>query len=204
MKYASALLLLAGLLWATGAGAQPLYKSVGPDGRVTYSDTPPAPSMRIEKKLAGPPDRTEALPPELAEAVKKAPVTLYTTDKCVPCSDGRNLLNGRGIPFTEKTVHSNDDLAALRQAGGDQQLPLLTVGRQKQQGFEADGWHAALTTAGYPQTSQLPKTYRNPPAQSAAPQKPASEAKKAAAEQAGETGVRAAPPAGNAPPGFRF
>jgi len=203
----TSLLLAAGLLWMAGAHAQ-LYKSVGPDGRVTYSDTPPN-SAQIERTL---PNRTrpaDALPAALAEAHARHPVTLYTTDNCQPCSDGRALLQRRGIPFAEKTVHSNEDLAVLRKVGGDQQLPLLTVGNQRQQGFEADSWNATLGAAGYPETSQLPKSYQNPPAIAAAPPR-AAPAAQTAAQPAAEPGSAPGgatpppPPAGNAPPGFQF
>lgn len=203
-RASSSLLLAAGLLCAASAGAQ-LYKSVAPDGKVTYSDTPPPAAARVEKKLPNRTDGADTLPHGLAEAVKKSPVTLYTTDNCKPCAEGRTLLKQRGIPFSEKTVHSNDDLAVLRQAGGDQQLPLLKIGHQKQQGFEADGWHSALTNAGYPEASQLPKAYQYAAAVPAAPQQPVATPKPVVAEQAADGGARApAPPTGNAPPGFRF
>jgi hypothetical protein len=81
-----------------------LYKWVGEDGKVTYSDTPPPRSAKkVEKKsieISGP-DATD-LPFELADARKKNPVTLYTAANCVPCEEGRALLNARGIPFSEK------------------------------------------------------------------------------------------------------
>lgn len=198
----SLLLLFLGLGCTAGASAQ-LYKSIGPDGKVTYSDTPPATSQ-IEKKLTvrDTASASESLPYELAEAVKKNPVTLYTTTKCKPCDDGRKLLSSRGIPFAEKTVNTNDDLAVLHQAGGDQQLPLLTIGHQAQQGFDADTWNMALGALGYPEASKLPKTYHNPPAVAAAPPKPVPENK---VTQASESGTpQPAPPSGNAPPGFRF
>lgn len=199
----SFLFLLAG---TSGAQAQ-LYKWIGPDGKVTYSDTaPPASARQVETKSAifGNTGKID-LPYELSEAVKNNPVTLYTGDKCVPCDDGRKLLAARGIPFTEKTVSSNEDIARLKQAGGNAQLPLLIIGRNKQQGFESGGWGAALTAAGYPETSKLPGTYRNPPAEAAAPAPKPPAAKPVRSKQ---TATRAAgdslPATGNAPPGFRF
>jgi glutaredoxin len=183
-----------------------LYKSIGPDGKVIYSDTPPAEAKRVEaKSVALGEAGGRGLPYELSEAVKNSPVTLYTGAKCIPCDDGRKLLNTRGIPFTEKTVTSSEDVARLRQAGGDTQLPLLIVGRNKQQGFEAGGWGAALTAAGYPETSKLPRTYLNPPAEAAAPPVPTPVAAKPGNEQTATTQSNERPPAiGNAPPGFRF
>src|SRR5438445_7188128 len=162
MKLAAFLFSMAGLLASTGAQAE-LYKSIGPNGKVTYSDTPPASGTVIDKKsLASNSDGdASALPYELAQAQKNSPVTLYTSDKCTPCDDGRQLLNNRGIPFSEKTVTSNNDIARLKEIGGDSQLPLLLIGRSKERGFEPGAWNAALSAAGYPQNNQLPKTYRN-------------------------------------------
>ena len=36
------------------------------------------------------------------------PVTLYTSTNCAPCGAGRTLLASRGIPFSERTVATND------------------------------------------------------------------------------------------------
>lgn len=198
------------LLCVSSANAQ-LYKWVGPDGKVTYSDAPP-PSVatKVEtRSLTTSGVNTADLPYEVAEATKAHPVTLYTTRDCQPCDEGRKLLTERGIPFTEKTVNSNDDIAQYKQAGGDGQLPLLTVGKFRERAFEAGAWNNVLTTAGYPESSRLPKSYRNPPAQAAAPAAPAEEKRAPANAGANNTGSRPTatdlPPAiGNAPPGFRF
>lgn len=196
------------LLVAAGAQAQ-MYKWVGPDGKITYSDTPPPrAASRVEtKSLPDNAPSTSGLPFELAEAVKNSPVTLYTAGDCAPCEEGRKLLAGRGIPFSEKTVTSQEDLAKLRQLDSQERIPLLTVGRSKERGFEAGAWNAALTAAGYPRSNQLPKNYRQPAAQAVVPAS-------AAPEQAAsvpvdrpltETRSDALPPAvGNPPPGFRF
>jgi len=195
------------LLCAASAHAQ-LYKWVGPDGKVTYSDTPPPKTAaRVETKAALSSSLdTSNLPYELALAVKNHPVTLYTTKDCGACDEGRSLLSSRGIPFTEKTVNTPKDVAQFREAGGDGKLPLLAIGRIKERGFEASAWNNALTVAGYPASSVLPKSYRNPPAVAAAPQKPVP-----AKQEDTKTKAVVEPPAtdlppatGNAPPGFRF
>lgn len=208
MKRTLSWLSLLLLFGAASAHAQ-LYKWVGPNGKVTYSDTPPPPSAtQVEKKAAvGVDAGTAGLPYDLAEAVKNSPVTLYSTANCAGCDEGRRMLNNQGIPFTEKTVNTNDDLARLRQAGGDAQLPFLTIGRSKQSGYEHDTWMKVLVAAGYPETNKLPKTYRNPPAQPAAPVVQAATPEPgnpAAGRNASSPIEDVAPAAGNAPPGFRF
>lgn len=196
------------LLFTAGAQAQ-LYKWVGPDGKVTYSDTPPPrTASRVETKtLTDNVTSTTDFPFELAEATKNHPVTLYTTGNCAPCDEGRKLLTARGIPFSEKTVNSKEDIAKFRQIDSQSQMPVVTVGRNKELGFAAGAWNAALTAAGYPQTNKLPKSYRQPPAQAAAPAPTtAGNATSSNTEKpAAENRTDAPPPAtGNAPPGFRF
>ncbi len=195
--------LMITLLLSANTHAQ-LYKWVAPDGKITYSDTPPPSSVKkVEEKPLATGPSTVGLPYELAQAVKSSPVTLYTTAKCEACTDARNLLNTRGVPYTEKTVSNNEEIARLKQVGGDKQLPFATIGSQKQTGFNPELWDAALTSAGYPASSQLPKSYRNPAPESAAPKPKAAETRTA-------DNTSAAPPAdtqpatGNAPPGFRF
>lgn len=162
-------LLLPALFAAGGAQAQ-LYKSVGPDGKVTYSDTPPPVNQKlVEKRDLNSAIDTSNLPYELAQAVAQSPVVIYTGASCAPCNDGKNMLRSAGVPFTEKTVKSNEDIEKLKQAGGDTQLPLLLVGRQKLRGFSTEEWQSALTSAGYPSSNRLPAGYRYPPAESAAP-----------------------------------
>jgi glutaredoxin len=155
-------------LASLGASAQ-VYRIVGPDGKVTFSDKPPAdgqakpqvaPSVSMP---GGGADTSGALPFELRSAASRYPVTLYTGQGCGPCGGARSFLASRGIPYTERTVNSNEDAAALRKLSGDLRVPFLTIGSQQLRGFSETEWTQFLDAAGYPKTSQLPSNYRNPP-----------------------------------------
>ncbi len=206
--------LLMGAALSAGSAYAELYKSVGPDGKITYSDVPPPSAARIEKKaIASGGNVSPNLPYELAQAVAGNPVTLYTSAKCGPCDEGRQLLHKRGIPFQEKTVNSAADAAKLRQAtGAETGLPVLAIGRATQAGFDPTGWNSALSTAGYPAENRLPSNYRHPVAEAVAPMvntnasaKPASEAQeKAVTARAAPAVPKSAAPSGDAPQGFRF
>lgn len=197
------------LLCAVSAQAQ-LYRWVGPDGKVTYSDTPPPKTARqVEtKSLTTSSVNTANFPFELAEAVRNNPVTFYTTKDCAPCEEARQFLNGRGIPYKEKTVSTQEDIAQFRQVSSDGQLPVLAVGRAKESGYEPGAWRNALNNAGYPESSKLPKSYRNPPAEAAAPPPKLADKESKTAGNGSASGTQQAtdvpPPTGNAPPGFRF
>jgi len=163
--------LLSSLFLATAAHAQ-LYKSVGPDGKVTYSDQPPANQKQVEKKNLPGIAENNNFPPELAVVVAKNPVTLYSATACTPCNEGRTLLKAAGVPFSEKTVETAADQEKLKQVSGDTQMPLLVIANVKFRGFNSDTWKDAIAKAGYPSSSKLPKDYRYPAPEPASPPPP--------------------------------
>ncbi len=158
---------VAALLLAGATQAQTIYRVVGADGRVTFSDKLPAATDNATVLGAGGRPLTVtavALPAELRQLASKYPVTLYTASNCAPCNSGRDLLNGRGIPYAEKTVSTADDSDALQRISGGTSLPFLTIGSQQIKGYSDAEWTQFLDAAGYPKTSVLPASYRAPPA----------------------------------------
>lgn len=155
------LLLCLGL---SAAQAQAVYRIVGPDGRVTFSDVPPpkAAASATARPGADAAGGAPALPFALQQVASRYPVTLYTGENCGPCDSGRAYLRSRGIPFSERTVKSNEDVQALQRLAGDASLPLLTVGSQQLKGYSDVEWGQYLDAAGYPKTSQLPRGYEAP------------------------------------------
>lgn len=210
MKHARStamLLPVLGLL-ALPALAQSVYRIVGPDGRVTFSDQPPI-TEPTAKATAGAGAATGAaggqLPYELRQVSSRYPVTLYTSKECGPCNSGRNLLNARGIPYTEKTVTTAPDAEALKRLNSDGTLPFLTIGGQQIKGYSDGEWSQYLDAAGYPKQSQLPSGYQRPAPAPLVVIKPveAAAAKSPAPAAAGPAAVPVAPPVTN-PAGIRF
>ncbi len=165
--------------------AQQVWRIVGPDGRVTFSDKPPLEANAKVAPAAGSSSSSNqgggALPFELRQVASKYPVTLYTGANCTPCSTGRAMLASRGIPFTEKTVTTPEDAAALERLAGENSLPLLTIGAQQLKGYSDAEWTQFLDAAGYPRSSVLPVSYRPPAATPlVAVQRPAAETAAAA------------------------
>lgn len=188
--------------------AQGVYRIVGPDGRVTFSDQPPVVSANTTPaggKGATTNSGGGPLPYELRQVASRYPVTLYTSKECAPCNSGRNLLNARGIPYTEKTVTTDQDAEALKRLNGDGSLPFLTVGGQQIQGYSDGEWSQYLDAAGYPKQSQLPRSYQRPAPAPLVAVKPAETApsKRAAPAAASPAAVPVAPPVTN-PAGIRF
>jgi len=199
---------------ATGLHAQQVHRIVGPDGRVTYSDRPPAEASGSNTRIATTSEANSngALPYELRQIANRFPVTLYTADDCSPCNNARNMLIGRGIPFTEKTVNTNEDTRALQSISGGTSLPFGTIGQQQLIGYTEREWAQYLDAAGYPAKIQLPPNYRRPAASALTTPKPADP--QTTATEPSETTSRPAPPAPrlipredpsrNNPAGIRF
>ena len=194
------------LLAAAGGASAQMYKWVDANGKTHFSDRPPPANAKPAEVKAGPAARGAVeLPYGLATAVRASPVTLFTTSNCSGCDLGRTYLKTRGVPFTEKTVTTAADGAALLQAGGDGNMPFLLVGGAKVTGFQPSAWGSALTAARYPTQKTLPANYRYPAPQ-AAGAAAAVKAEPAPAAQAAPEEPRAVepPPPRNAPPGFKF
>jgi len=177
-----------GALLATATQAQQVHRIVGPDGKVTFSDRAPEDKKAQSTVLStasGGAASNPALPSELRQIASRFPVTLYTGESCSPCQQARQLLIQRGVPFTERSVNTNDDIDALRRLSGESTLPFGTIGRQQLKGFSDAEWTQYLDAAGYPAQSRLPKGYTQPAATPLAPAKaPAASAPDAPQEAA--------------------
>ena len=188
--------------------AQPVYRTIGSDGKVTFSDKPPAEGSAKVTTAAGASGggvASASLPFELRQVAQKYPVTLYTGENCNPCQSARSMLVTRGIPFAEKSVTTAEDSQALQRLSGDNSLPFATIGGQQLKGYSDAEWTQFLNAAGYPIKSVLPSSYRQSAATplvtvAAAPvAKPAI----AAPARAPAPAVQPAPAATN-PSGIRF
>lgn len=153
--------IAAALLLAAPA-AHALFKVVGPDGKVTYTDRPPnAPEGRVmpvnrETGRASDP----ALPFALRQVATRFPVTLYTMKDCGDaCALGRALLARRGVPYVERIAETNEDREAWPRLVGGSEAPVLKVGEQSLRGYAPVAWDETLDVAGYPRQSLLPANY---------------------------------------------
>jgi glutaredoxin len=162
------LIVLIAALAATSASAQQ-YRWIDEDGGVHYTDTPPPPSAKSaeKKKLKA---NTVASQPShaLTQAMKDSPVTLYSHPDCrESCQMARDLLNRRGVPFTEVSTTDADKIEQLRRVSGVATVPVLVVGTQVETKPITEAYNQALDLAGYPKAGVLT------PRSQAAPARPA-------------------------------
>lgn len=141
LRFALALLALA----LTPALAQTMYKSVTADGKVVYTDRPPADS-KVLKTLTPDSTPSSALPVSAEEQLRRlkalrpaAPaasgVVLYSAAWCGYCTKAKAYLGAKGIAYREIDIDTPDGLASFAQAGGGKGVPLLLAGDQRVQGF---------------------------------------------------------------------
>ncbi|MBR0566891.1 glutaredoxin family protein [Azoarcus sp. L1K30] len=145
--YHSMLMLIIGFS-ATTTFADTMYKSIGPDGKVVYSDRPPV-EGRIEKTITFENLPSSALPKQAASYVEQlkrlrasAPVVasrestvLYSATWCGYCAKAKAYLAGKGISYEEIDIDTNEGKASFAQAGGGKGVPLLLARGQRVQGF---------------------------------------------------------------------
>ena len=167
---AAFLLLLVVLLSSESAWA--LYKVVGPDGRVTYTDRPPPEGaksvtelqVRVPAPVAA--SKPAATPQDSKQAASPLPPTvdLFTGSACDRCEEARSWLVGRGIPYREFRVDSDEDRVAYRDTMGGKSLPGLRTSRGSTRGFSNTRWRNLIEEAGYSSSTQLPDNWRPAPA----------------------------------------
>lgn len=149
------ILLLLSTSVATTALAESLFKSVGPDGKITYSDHPPT-EGRILKTMQLENLPSSALPASTASYVEQltklkasssaiksiSGVVLYAAAWCGYCKKAKAYLASKSITYREIDIDTNDGIAAFAQAGGGKGVPLLIADGQRIQGFSTAAYDA--------------------------------------------------------------
>ena len=153
-----AMLFAAGLLAIAAVSAQTVYKSVGADGKVVYSDHAPT-TGRLEKTM-----RFElvssALPASAASYMEQfrkthpngalpaeagKGVTLYSSVWCGYCKQAKAWLGAHGVSYNNIDIDAPGGLAALAQAsGGGAGVPVLVVDGKTMNGFSSSAYDAAF------------------------------------------------------------
>jgi len=142
------------LALASSAVSAETYRWVDSTGRVIISDSPPPSTAKTVAKVGESNENTDGLPFALRKAKENFPVTLYTSADCTTdCKQAREILNGRGVPFTEKMLQNAEDANELKQLVGDVFIPSLKVGKQSFRGFESGAYNNLLDLAGYPKSA---------------------------------------------------
>jgi glutaredoxin len=158
---------------AATAGAQErqVYRYTDTDGRVVYSDRPPAGEAKNlqAKRIGANYVETSEVSYATRQATEKYPVTLYTFACGEVCQNAEGLLNRRGVPFSTVNVEDAQGAQKLTELTGEANAPVLQVGDKLiAKGFNDARWQALLDQAGYPKTPAAKRTAVKPAGEPAA------------------------------------
>jgi glutaredoxin len=132
------------------ASAQQIYRLVGPDGRVQYTDKPPAgvKATPVESRVnsySGVPT-VSGIPPA---AATRPEVKMYATDWCPYCRKAQAYFAQHGIRYTHVDIEKSDAARAEYQRLGGRGVPVILVGTQRMNGFSEERLAQMLKAAGY-------------------------------------------------------
>lgn len=130
--------LLATALAASNALAE-IYKVVGPDGKITYSDREPQAAAKA--------DRLKIQPSSGGTSAAAPRVVLFSAQWCGVCREAKSYMASRSISYEEWDVDKSDYAQAKLREFGTRAVPVILVGNQKMIGFSSDRLEAMLKSA---------------------------------------------------------
>lgn len=123
------------LTFPAGAG---VYKWTDAQGRIHYSDAPPAAAKTTQIKL-----QSFTGPVQVSRAYgADSGVTIYTTQWCGVCKRAKAFFKENGVPFREWDVEKTDYGALKFEQLGGRGVPVITIGSEKMMGFDANRFMA--------------------------------------------------------------
>lgn len=136
-----------------------VYKVVGPDGKVSYSQMPPASAparkMEFNNLPATPlPEHVLRFRQEMEKNISQkltaaaAPtqgLRLYSAKWCVYCRHAKAWLGAKGVAYTEVDIDTPQGMQEFATTGGSRSVPLLIGPSVRVQGFSEEAYTAATT-----------------------------------------------------------
>lgn len=154
------LFLLLTFCFASLACTQTLYKSIGTDGRVVYSDKPPR-EGKLAKTMKAEDLPNTALPAGYEAELqrlrqnlnlngnKSAPVpmavasgsnVLFTAVWCGYCRQAKAYLANKGVPYEAIDIDTPSGKSAFATTGGSGGIPLLVANGKPIRGFSVQAY----------------------------------------------------------------
>lgn len=149
-------LVLLALLVAAAAQSATLYKSIGPDGQVVYSDRPPQ-SGKLEKtfdfgNLPSSPvpetvtryrqDLEKSMQQRLAAAPPGRGPVLYRAAWCGYCRQAEAYLAEKRISYTKIDIDTPEGKTAFAAAGGGKGIPFMVANGKELRGYTRPAYDA--------------------------------------------------------------
>jgi len=138
--------LLLCLALAAPAAQAEIYKVVGADGKVSYTDKEPQPNSGKTEKLK---IQTYSGTPTVSTyngAVKR--VTILSAQWCGVCTRAKAYMKDRKIAFEEWDIDQSEYARTKMNELGAKGVPVILVGKQKMVGFSAETLEEMIKNAG--------------------------------------------------------
>ena len=139
-------LILLCFAFSAPAALAEIYKVVGADGKVSYSDKEPQPNSGKTEKLK---IQTYSGPPAVSAyngSVRK--VSILSAQWCGVCTRAKAYMKERKIAFEEWDIDQSEYARGKMNELGAKGVPVILVGKQKMVGFSPEGLDAMLKNAG--------------------------------------------------------
>lgn len=144
------ILALCALSVCIPVSAQQIYRWVDADGRVQYTDKPPAgvKSSPVRSRISSY-SGTPVVSGTASTGATRPEIKMYATDWCGYCRKAREHFARQGIRYTELDVDKSPAARAEYQRLGARGVPVILVGTQRMNGYSEERLAAMLKAAGY-------------------------------------------------------
>jgi glutaredoxin len=139
-----------------------MYKSVGADGKILYSDQPPTvgkvqktisyvnlPATPLPESVRRYRDALEKSTKTRLSESQKSPegtqATILTAQWCAYCQQAKAYLAEKKIAYKEYDIDTQEGMQALVEFGGGSGIPVLLWHGQKIKGFSAAAYDAVFS-----------------------------------------------------------
>jgi glutaredoxin len=137
---------MAGVCWLPATQAQTLYKSIGSNGKVIYSNHPPT-DAKVTKTLefkdlptSRVKNRPQASGPKVS--VSDGETILFEAAWCGYCRKAKAYLSGKGISYRDIDIDTPSGRQAFAQVGQGKGIPLLFAHGERIQGYSESAYDA--------------------------------------------------------------